>query len=442
MQLSGWGNYPKINTKIHHFSEIEDLQSLLEQNDECIVRGMGRSYGDSSLASHVISTKNFNHILSFDEKSGLICCQAGVSLEEILDIFAPHGWFLPVTPGTKFITVGGAIASDVHGKNHHVHGSFSKHLLKMDVMLGNGKIVSCSPDQKKDLFWATCGGMGLTGVILTATFRLIRMETAYICQETLKARNLEHIMELFETSHDWTYSVAWIDCLSRGKSLGRSLLMRGEHATSAHLRDTPYHSSPLRIPLNHSLNIPFDCPDFLLNRYTIKAFNMLYYQKNTDSSQTSFVNYNQFFYPLDSIYSWNRIYGKRGFLQYQFVLPKAQSETGMKKILEEIAKSGLGSFLAVLKLFGPQEEGFLSFPESGYTLALDFPVVPKVMQLLHKLDYFVLYYGGKLYLTKDARMSSCMFKSSYPHNKKFSHLKQQFDTFQKFQSIQSKRLEI
>ncbi|MBF0289939.1 MAG: FAD-binding oxidoreductase [SAR324 cluster bacterium] len=442
MQLSGWGNYPKIKAKVHRFATAEDLQSLLECNGEYIVRGLGRSYGDSSLASHVISTDNFNRILSFDENKGVVCCQAGIQLKEILNVFIPRGWFLPVTPGTKFITIGGAIASDVHGKNHHVDGSFSRHLLEMTVMLGDGRVIKCSPGLEKDLFWATCGGMGLTGVILTATFRLIRIETAYIHQETLKARNLEHVMELFEASNEWTYSVAWIDCRSRGKNLGRSLLMRGEHVTSAGLNEVSSSRSSLKIPVNRCLSVPFDCPEFLMNQYTIKAFNMLYYQRIRNSIESSAVDYNQFFYPLDSVHHWNRIYGKRGFIQYQFVLPRSTSEAGMQRILQEIAKSGLGSFLAVLKLFGPQEESILSFPEPGYTLGLDFPFKPEVIQLFNKLDYLVLHYGGKLYLTKDACMSSYMFKNSYQDNQKFSSLKWRFDISGKFQSIQSKRLEI
>jgi decaprenylphospho-beta-D-ribofuranose 2-oxidase len=441
LKVSNWGNYPVVDADFRSFATEDELKALLAPSGEFIARGLGRCYGDSALSSTILSTHRFKRIVAFDDRTGQIICESGVSLEVILETFVPRGWFLPVTPGTKFITVGGAIASDVHGKNHHLAGSISNHILSMDIMLGNGSVETCSKTQNPELFWSTCGGMGLTGIILRATFKLIPIESSFIQQETIKARNIDEIMAIFDESEKFTYSVAWIDCLSSQDSLGRSIMMRGEFARKDDLSSTPNYNNPLQVPNKFKLNVPFHFPGFILNTYSVKGFNFLYYNKAPNGLQKSIVDYDTFFYPLDSINNWNRIYGKRGFTQYQFVLPKEASKEGMKTILRKIALSGQGSFLAVLKLFGWQDD-LIAFPREGYTLALDFAITPPLFDLLNELDRVVLDHGGRLYLTKDVRMSAAMFHDGYPNSEKFIRLKNQFDTTNKFQSVQSKRLGI
>ena len=437
MKIANWGNYPVIDANIIGEDVITRMAELVAKRKNMIPRGLGRCYGDSSLYYTILSMNKLNHMLKFDHKNGILTCEAGVSLKDILDIFVPRGWFLPVTPGTKFVTVGGAIASDVHGKNHHKDGSFCNHVLSIDLLLSNGEIVSCSREHNKDLFWATCGGMGLTGVIVRATIKMKKIETAYILKQIFKAKNIDEVMDLFEKYKNNTYSVAWIDCL-KGSNLGRSILFIGEHAKLNELSSKLYKNS-LVVPKKNKITIPCFFPNFVLNKYTIKSFNAIYYNKIKE--QTSIVNYDNFFYPLDNIHKWNKIYGKRGFLQYQFVLPKEVSKKGLKVILSQIAESGLGSFLGVLKLLGKNSGGLLSFPLEGYTLALDFPISQKVFELLEKLDKIVLDYGGKIYLSKDARMKKEIFHKSYSSNlEKFLQVKYKFDPNNKFQSLQSQRL--
>ena len=441
MKISNWGNYPVLDATVRTFSTEEEVKQLVTNTSEMIARGLGRCYGDSALSSTIISTEKYRRILAFNPGTGEITCESGVSLEELLEVFVPRGWFLPVTPGTKFITVGGAIASDVHGKNHHVAGSISNHIISMDVMLGDGKVETCSKNKNPDLFWCTCGGMGLSGIILRATFKMVRIGTSYIMQETVKAKNIDEIMDIFEESERYTYSVAWIDCLAKGENIGRSIMMRGEFAKKDDLAGKSKYSEPLIVPKKLKLTVPFNFPGFVLNPYTVKGFNYLYYNKAPKGVAQSIVDYDTFFYPLDSINNWNRIYGKRGFTQYQFVIPKEGSIEGLKTILTKIADSGQGSFLAVLKLFGKQND-LISFPRKGYTLALDFAITPTLFDLLDELDKIVLDYSGRLYLTKDVRMSARMFQEGYQNAEKFIQKKKKFDRNNKFQSLQSKRLGI
>ena len=438
---TNWGNYPKINAKNISFSSQEELKEIILKEKEVIARGMGRCYGDSSLGETIISTLKFNRLLSFDNTTGKLTCEAGITLEDLLETFIPKGWFLPVTPGTKYITIGGAIASDIHGKNHHVEGSMSNHIISMDIMLDNGEVTTCSKETNYDLFWATCGGMGLTGIILRTTFCLSRIQSSYIVQESIKAKNLEEIMKIFNESKNYTYSVAWIDCLAKGENIGRSLMMRGEHATVEDLKETPFHKNPLSVCKKPFLNIPFNFPNFALNTLSVKSFNFLYYNKQLKKAQKGIKNYNKFFYPLDGINNWNRIYGKRGFVQYQFVLPPDKSYEGLKNILSKISASGSCSFLAVLKLFGEQDD-LISFPKKGYTLALDFPISEKVFKLLEELDKVVLEYDGRFYLTKDSRMTQTTFEKGYKNIEKFKQIKENKDKTRKFQSLQSKRMGI
>ncbi len=433
--ISGWGRTPRIHASGYEVELPEEILSLLQMETgggDLIVHAMGRSYGDSSLSRNVVLTRRLNAILNFDPNTGIGVCESGVSLSDLIDVFLPRGWFLSVTPGTKYITVGGAIASDVHGKNHHKAGCFSTSVIGMDVLVPSGQIITCSPQTHRDLFRATCGGMGLTGVILSAVLKLQQVQSAFIDQEIIKCRNLWETIEAFHQYNLSTYSVAWIDCLSQGKDLGRSLLMVGEHAQSGRLR----------LPEIRRQSVPFDIPGICLNPYSVSLFNALYYAKARQQHISNTVSLNTFFYPLDAVLDWNRMYGKNGFTQYQIVLPLESSHAGMKAILTRIARSGLGSFLAVLKLFGPENENYLSFPLKGFTLALDFKMVSFLLPLLDELDRIVLDHAGRIYLSKDVRMKPETFQKSYPGLEKFRQIRRRYGATTRFNSLQSKRLEI
>ena len=438
-RISNWGNYPNVEVEFYEFEDIATLRQILSNLGQAIPRGNGRCYGDSALAPQVISTLRYNKFLSFDNDKGTIHCQAGVLLSEVLDVIVPRGWFLPVTPGTKLITVGGAIGSDVHGKGQHKAGNFSDHVLEMEIMLGDGSIVTCSKTENTDLFWTTCGGMGLTGVVLNAKLRLIPIETAYIRQEMVKARNLDHLMDLFEESEMWPYSLAWIDCLARGDSMGRGVLMRGDHAKGSELVTKRQQQNPLNLKKGRRLNVPLNFPGFAINNLSIKIFNMLYYAKHPNGLSKSIIDYDTFFYPLDGIANWNRIYGQRGFTQYQFILPKTESRAGLHKILKKISDNGQGSFVSVLKLYDKQNS-YLPFAMKGFSLALDFPITEGLFSFLDELDQIVLEYRGRLYLTKDVRMNKTMFMQSYPNVDQFIDKINNLNHSSKFRSFQSDRV--
>jgi decaprenylphospho-beta-D-ribofuranose 2-oxidase len=435
--IANWGNYPVIETNEEFFSLPEQLGELLLKDNDFIPRGNGRCYGDASLAGNTISTLKFDKILSFDKSNGIFECQSGLLLDQILEVTVPAGWFLPVTPGTKFITVGGAVASDVHGKNHHIDGSFSNHVLNMDIVLSSGETITCSPDINHDLFEATCGGMGLTGIISRVKFRLKKIETSYIKQKQIKAANLEELIKLFDEYQGYTYSVAWIDCLKKGAHFGRSILMLGEHARLKDL-DGKQRRNPLQITTKRQINFPFNLPSWVLNSFTVRAFNYIFYSKNFKREMNRVSGYEPFFYPLDAILHWNRGYGKKGFVQYQFVLP-LEAKEGLVEILNRISDKGLGSFLAVLKVFGKQES-IISFPREGYTLALDFPIKNGLMDFLDELDLIVLQYGGRLYMSKDARMKPEVLGKGYPNLNKFKDIVRKYNPGGKIHSIQSDRL--
>lgn len=432
MSLCSWGNYPKIESSTLNFDGHEHLRSIVGEQSDLIPHGNGRSYGDSALSRNIINVRPHNLVLNFDETSGLLHVEAGIILSEILDSIVPRGWFLKITPGTKLITVGGAIASDVHGKNHHVDGCFSESVKMLKLMLPDGEIVSCGRNENSELFKATCGGMGLTGIILEAQITLMRISSARICQTIVKTRCLEETFDAFDEYKDKSYSVAWIDCLANKTELGRSLLTLGDFDNDGTLG---YRGK-------RNLNIPFNLPSFALNRWSVKSFNSLYYKRVRDRESTESVGIDPFFYPLDAIGNWNRIYGKKGFTQYQFVLPKDTSYTGLREVLNSVSRSGLGSFLAVLKLFGAANSNYLSFPLEGYTLALDFKIQSGLFALLNELDRLVLKFGGRIYLTKDARVSKDVFELGYPQVEKFRALRKKYKMDEKFNSLQSRRVGI
>ena len=430
MELHGWGRYPRHQAHLALPLSAAQCVATLASSAPLIAHGLGRSYGDSALAAQVLGTRYMDHFAAFDAATGMLTCAGGVSLDAILRMFVPRGWFLPVTPGTRFVTVGGAIASDVHGKNHHGAGTFGTHVQRVELLLGNGERVNVSPTDNAELFHATCGGMGLTGIVLSATLQLKPIAASEILQTTIKAPNLEAVLEAFAANAASTYSVAWIDCLARGTSLGRSLLMLGEHATDG----------PLTMQAKPPTPVPFDLPAALLNRTSVQAFNSLYYGRVRQTVSQQRIAFEPFFYPLDAIGQWNRLYGKPGFVQYQFVLPQAAGVAGLRQVVERIAESGRGSFLAVLKVFGPANANYLSFPQAGYTLALDFKVEPAMFELLDELDAIVLQHGGRLYLAKDARMSAATFKASYPNWQAFEEVRARWHAHGKFASTQSLRL--
>jgi decaprenylphospho-beta-D-ribofuranose 2-oxidase len=427
MKIHGWGGYPIIDASVITPLSLSTCKDCLQNS--LIPRGMGRSYGDSANAATVLQTTYLDHFIAFDQASGQITLEAGVIIRDLLKVIVPKGWFIQVTPGTSYVTVGGAIASDVHGKNHHVTGTFGQHVRSMTLLLGTGEIVTTSLTENPDLFHATCGGMGLTGVILMATIQLMPIQSASITQTTIKTSCLEEVCEAFDENSESTYSVAWIDCITTGKSLGRSVLILGEHANSGVRMIKPKESA----------QIPLHAPSFLLNKATVSAFNAIYYLKSSERKKET-VSMMPFFYPLDSVGGWNKLYGKAGFVQYQFVLPKTDGVTNMNRILQHIAESGAGSFLAVLKYFGEANDHLLSFPMAGYTLALDFKMSNMTINLLKLLDDMVVGMGGRIYLTKDALMTESTFKNTYPNWNEFESVRHKYGAIGKFASIQSQRL--
>lgn len=439
MKLSGWGRYPVLEARTHRPRSVDALRDLVLSEPNLIARGNGRAYGDSAInTSATIETRHINRMIAFDPASGQLVAEAGVLLGDIIAAFLPRGWFPMVTPGTKFVTLGGAIATDVHGKNHHKDGSFRTCVDWIDVMGPDGEIRRCSTQDDATLFDHTLGGMGLTGIILRAAIYLRPVETAWICQKTIPAQNLKAAMVAFEASQDATYSVAWIDCLGTGGNLGRSLVMLGEHATRNDL-SLDKAQAPFQIKPKRKLSVPIDFPGLALNSLTVRAFNALYYWAGARKTGEKLVDWDSYFYPLDAILGWNRIYGRKGFAQFQCALPLDRSEAGLTALLAEIAKAGSGSFLAVLKRFGKQDSAF-SFPMEGYTLALDFPVTTKTLALLERLDRITIDHGGRFYLAKDSRMSATTLRASDPRAADFHAHRDSHGFTSRFRSAQSERL--
>ncbi len=437
MKLGGWGRYPLIETQLKSPSSIEELvQEISKKNS--IARGNGRSYGDSAVnKSNTISMKKFNRVLEFNDDSGLLVTESGILLSEIIDSFLPKGWFPMVTPGSKFVTVGGMVACDVHGKNHHKEGSFGDYIEWLEIITASGEIKRCSKKENSELFNWTIGGMGLTGIIINVAFYLRPVSTSWIKQKVITAKNIDQVFEIFEKTLDSTYSVAWIDCLSKKNKLGRSLVILGEHANLTDLK-TDMKNKPLSVKNKSKLKIPFFFPSFILNSFTIKIFNSLYYFLGSLKKGYKIIDYDTFFYPLDYIFNWNKIYGRKGFAQYQCVIPLKNALVGVRELLETISYSNSNSFLAVLKRFGKQES-HLSFPIEGYTLALDFPITKTNLDLMNKLDEVTIKYEGQFYLAKDSRLNKEIFKRSdtkFAKYSKFRSLKMK----ETFSSAQSERL--
>lgn len=410
--LHSWGRYPDIAQNSNSCYWRNDLSGLLKdvvsRYQTTLPYGNGRSYGDSCLAAtdQVIATRNINRFLHADWVNGIIVAEAGVTLAEVLAIAIPKGWFLSVTPGTQFATVGGAIANDVHGKNHHLKGTFGNHLRSFGLIRSDQGYMHCSPSENVEMFAATVGGLGLTGIITFAEIQLTPIKTSFIDSHVVRFDNLKEFFTLsLELDHKHEYSVAWIDCLASGSNAGRGVYIVGDHAKYGTL--ATQHSN--------KLNVPLTPPISLINNYSLRAFNEVYWRSHSKSTKRQRDSYESFFYPLDRILNWNRIYGRGGFQQYQCVIPDENAETAVADLLKTIANHGQGSFLAVLKRCGDiQSPGLMSFPLPGTSLALDFPQNSNIDALFDRLDEIVRVAGGRLYPAKDAHMKGTDFRMAYP----------------------------
>ena len=413
-RFESWGRYPTLDAKLVPLSWTTDFPLRTPPSTRQLPVGAGRSYGDVCLLENgtLLHTRGMDRLLDFDPATGVLRCEAGVTLAEILDFAVPRGFFLPVTPGTKYVTVGGAIANDIHGKNHHIAGTFGHHVLRFELVRSDGSHFLCSPTENQTWFAATIGGMGLTGLITWAEVRLRPIVSRKIDYHGEKFVGIDEFLELARKATA-EYTVAWIDCVSTGKNFARGIFMQGDHSKEP---------GPLHKSSEPWLTFPIDLPAFALNRFTMSAFNTAYYHKQLPKQKTAKVDYEPFFYPLDSVLHWNRMYGKAGLLQFQNVLPHASGREGMVQILKAITRSGLASFLAVIKFFGDMPSlGMMSFPQPGVMLALDFPIRPEVsFDLLDRLAEITMEHGGRMYSAKDARMTAAQYQASYPQWQDFA----------------------
>jgi FAD/FMN-containing dehydrogenase len=420
-RYQSWGRYPRFDQRALPFYWRADRLPVDQLNgDSFLPFGNGRSYGDVCLNERgvLLDCRPLDRFVQIDAKAGILRCESGVLLSEILARIVPLGWFLPVTPGTRFVSLGGAIANDVHGKNHHRAGSFGRHVRRFELLRSDGSRLECSPEHNAEWFAATIGGLGLTGVITWVEIQLQGVANACVRQEVIRYGELGEFFRLArESDESHEHTVAWVDCLARGAKLGRGLFTRANYA----------ESEQGRLPTSPRMRVrfPIDPPFSLVSGPVLKLFNTLYYHRQRSECVASRVHYESFFYPLDAILAWNRVYGARGFFQYQCVVPSGSMEEAVREILERIAASGVGSFLAVLKLLGDRSSpGLLSFPMPGATLALDFPNRgDKTLSLLEQLDEVTRTAGGRLYPAKDARMSAADFQQAYPNWKSLEELR-------------------
>jgi decaprenylphospho-beta-D-ribofuranose 2-oxidase len=442
--LTGWGRIEPTWARVAEPDGADQVATLLKGAPDrgAIARGLGRSYNNAAQndGGLVIMTTRMNRIAGIDATGGEVVCEAGVSLEQLMIAALPYGWFVPVSPGTRQVTIGGAIAADVHGKNHHRAGSFARHVRWFDLVLPTGEQVHVTPDGDPKLFWATAGGMGLTGIILRAAIQLTRVETSSVRVDTLRAADLDEAMSyLTEADARYSYTVAWLDCLARGKHLGRAVITSGDFASVGDL-PAAQQRDPLAFRPAAILRAPRACPPGLMNRYTIALFNEAWYRKAPRRRDGEIQTISKFFHPLDGIRNWNTVYGPRGFRQYQIVVPFG-AEQILRRGLEKISAAGAPSFVTVLKRFGPADDGYLSFPTPGWTLALDFPAgTPGLDGLLDRLDEDVITAGGRVYLAKDSRVSPEALAAMYPRLAEFRALRADIDASRLLVSDLSRRL--
>jgi decaprenylphospho-beta-D-ribofuranose 2-oxidase len=451
--LTGWGRTAATPALVERVRDEADVRKVLDgaRGRGVVARGLARSYGDAAqnAGGHVLDMTGADRVLDVDLAAAEVEVEAGISLDRLMNLFVPLGMFVPVTPGTRYVTVGGAIAADIHGKNHHVAGSFSQHVRWLDLLTADGQVRRVGPAQDSahtsesdaDLFWATAGGMGLTGVILRARVRMKPIESSQTLVDTDRTPDLDSLMTLLtETDHLYDYSVAWIDCVAKGARMGRSVLTRGRFARRDEL-PARKQADPLRYSQSVKLSVPDVFPPGLLNIATVSAFNELWYRKSPKRKRDQLQSIPTFFHPLDGVGAWNRIYGPRGFVQYQVTVPVGHEET-MRRVLERIATSGHASFLAVLKRFGEGNPGMLSYPSPGWTLALDIPVVAGLARLLDELDEQVVDVGGRTYLAKDSRVRPEVFARMYPRIDDFRAVRARVDPDGVFTSDLARRLEL
>jgi FAD/FMN-containing dehydrogenase len=414
-KFQSWGRYPLLQADLVPLHWMTDFPLASPPSGAMLPVGLGRSYGDCCLLDHgtLLNTRGMTRLLDFNAETGLLRCEAGVSLAEILRFAVPRGWFLPVTPGTKYVTVGGAIANDIHGKNHHAAGTFGRHTPRFELVRSDGTRMVCSATENPEWYRATIAGLGLTGLITWAEVELRPIVSRKIDYKGIKFNGIEEFLSISRASSHIEYTVSWIDCVSQGSSFARGIFMQGTHSV------TPDKLSTSGEP---RLSVPMNMPAAVLNRFTVGAFNSLYYHKQLRRTRTGLVDYEPFFFPLDSVLHWNRIYGRDGLLQFQCVLPDNGDARGITQILRTITASGLASFLAVIKVFGDvPSPGMMSFPRPGITLALDFPIRRDVsFALLDRLAEITLEHGGCMYPAKDARMTPHQFQSFYPQWQQFA----------------------
>lgn len=429
-RLSGWGRQFQPGHEV--------LTEDLKRAPRVLFRGLGRSYGDSSLPPPgnplVVNTTRANRILRFDESTGLLRAEAGLSLRDINLTFLHRGWSLPVTPGTQYVTLGGAVAADVHGKNHHVDGCFGQHVTRLSMRVADGRVVECGPDHERELFLATVGGMGLTGQVLEVEFSLRRIPTPWIWQQTERVPDIDaYVEKLTEAAHRWPMTMGWIDCLARGGSMGRGIVMKGRWAQA--------HEAPASFPREWPQpRFPFEAPEFLLSPLSVKAFNFAYYWKHLPKRREGVTSPWTFFYPLDVARDWNLMYGRRGFTQYQCVLPREAGPDAARRFLEVLTARGGASFLCVIKDCGPESAAMLSFPKAGISIALDIAVRDDTQALVDALNEQVLREDGRIYLAKDAYTRPEHFRAMEPRLARFLEVRRQWDPELTFRSAQSVRL--
>jgi decaprenylphospho-beta-D-ribofuranose 2-oxidase len=442
--LTGWGrNNPSVADVVDVLrSEVADTVKGAGPRG-AVARGLGRSYGDAAQngGGLVVRLMGSAKDAVLDRQAGTVTVSAGASLDELMRHLVPRGWFVPVTPGTRFVTIGGAIASDIHGKNHHVDGSFGNHVERLSLLLADGSVAELSRESDPELFWATIGGMGLTGVVLDATVRLVPIESSRMTVDTNRIADLDALLESMAEGDDrYRYSVAWIDLAAKGRQLGRSVLTRGDHAGVDQL-GARQQADPLAFDPGQLVSVPPVVPrPGLLNHLTVAAFNELWFRKAPQERRGEVQGITSFFHPLDMVAQWNRLYGRPGLVQYQFVVPFGQEDT-LRRIVERLSASGVASFLAVLKRFGAGSLAPLSFPQPGWTLALDMPAgAPGIGSLLHGLDDLVLDAGGRNYFAKDAHTVPSTIRRGYPRLAEWQAVRRRADPTGLWQSDLSRRL--
>lgn len=430
--LSGWGRQRRSGT------ELLSADLDLVTRGAVLTRGLGRSYGDASLPARpddrVVNSRLADRVLSFDPATGVLRAQAGLSLAALLDRFLPAGWFPPVTPGTKFVTLGGMVAADVHGKNHHREGTIGAHLRGLRLRLASDEIVDCSPAEEPDLFWATVGGMGLTGHILEVELALRRIPSPWILMESERVHDIDAFLDaLSRAAPAWPMTMGWIDCLHRGRKMGRGILMAGRWARA--------DEAPSRPPRDkRALRLPVDLPDHALNTLTTRAFNTLYWRSHRPRVRRHRVAPEPFFYPLDRIGDWNRIYGRRGFTQYQAVIPAAAGAAGVHAFMQHLTDLGGASPLCVIKDCGPQGQGLLSFPLRGTSVAVDMALSADTQHIVDELNAFVIDVGGRIYLAKDSHTRAADFRRMEPRLDRFLAVRERYDPQHRLRSALSVRL--